>query len=230
MEHRSKVLKRREEFTQNVRDLMPKMQEEMKGIFEKYQKEMKQRILNGKEVFENGEEVTMEEELNGFTQDVQQSLDHLQKEIEDEISKEEGKDEMTFKEIKETIEEEKTKERFEKELFSEHIEKTKNAIQKIFDESGVIDFIEEQCQLLKNEDDALKQQHLPIYNLFVNSQEVLMGLYGQIMQILNEFIGQIDRVGVDYESEMKIERIESPQYPSLLFQNSELPSVLEDLK
>ena len=206
------------------------MHEEIKGIFEKYQNEMKRRITTAKdEIYIHGEEITMEEELNGFTTDIHHSLQHLQKEIEDEISKEEGKDEMTFLEIKETIEEEKTKDRFTKELFSEYIETTKNAIQKIFDESGVIDFIEEQCQLLKNEDDLLKQQHLPIYELFIKSQEIVMELYKEIMSILNEFIGNITRIGIENENEMKIERIDSPQYPSLLYQNSELPSVLEDI-
>ena len=50
------------------------------------------------------------------------------------------------------------------------------------------------------------------------------------MLILNEFIGQIDRVGIDNNNDICIERIDSPQYPSLLFQNSELPSVLEEAK
>ncbi|BFU20085.1 kinesin, putative [Entamoeba histolytica HM-1:IMSS-B] len=226
----NQIQRNKEEIKKEIKELIPEMNKEIESIIQKYQLIISNSIKEkNNEYFPIGNEIKMEECMEIFEQKIQNKIEEVKKELEIEILKDNGNEEKIMKKMKDSIEEEKQKNRFEQEVFKESIEKTKIAIQKIFDESGVIDFIKEQCNLLNEDDKKLKQKHLPLKKLFQESYKSLNELFNEINTILNEFIEKVNHITIDYESEIVIERIQSPPIPSILMQNSEYPTVLDDI-
>ncbi|EKE42301.1 hypothetical protein ENUP19_0121G0021 [Entamoeba nuttalli] len=224
------IQRNKEEIKKEIKELIPEMNKELESIIQKYQLIISNSIKEkNNEYFPIGNEIKMEECMEIFEQKIQNKIEEVKKELEIEILKDNGNEEKIMKKMKDSIEEEKQKNRFEQEVFKESIEKTKIAIQKIFDESGVIDFIKEQCNLLNEDDKKLKQKHLPLKKLFQQSYKSLNELFNEINTTLNEFIEKVNHITIDYESEIVIERIQSPPIPSILMQNSEYPTVLDDI-
>ncbi|ELP95112.1 kinesin heavy chain, putative [Entamoeba invadens IP1] len=205
-------------FKTKIEEVVPLLKSDVQATFEKYQKEIFLQLADQKRTFDSLE---IEHPNFVMTEEMLSKITAIQKDIATDIMK---------KKESETIQDEfPCVEFLDESAFKKELDNVKGVVSKIFEETGIVASLKNEEVKLFEKDKEMSEEQIQLNQFIEKCCESLDSLKSYTTRLLRDFEDKIDMVSVEFESQIEMETMQSPHLPSLLQQNSEMPTVLEDL-
>ncbi|KAL7715434.1 Kinesin [Entamoeba marina] len=209
-----------------VSDIFPQLQTELDEVFKKYHTQLIE-TFNSNHQFYEPPQLSLQPIIS-FTSSVKEQIGKIQEELAQQLDLNSTTKLKEINEFENTLHNKQPLDTFGIDAFKTAIVKAMKVIQEIFDETGIINHLKEQCRKLEKDDVALKNQHQPVIQYLKTAIQMMTTWSDELNVAFSNFIQRIDQLTIDFDSECIVERIQSPTIPSILRETSEVPTFLEE--